>query len=199
MRAFLAAVIFALPLAAFGQTNVNISPDRASVTVPTAKGDQVISRIQDEANQITGDWARTSRPCPNFCVQPMIPAPGVTPVGELEVLGFLQDPDVIVVDSRVASDRATGMIPGAITIPYNEAADRLDELGCELDFDGFVCETPKKVALYCNGNFCGQSPTAIRRMIDAGFPADHLFYYRGGMAAWRMLGLTVTGADAQND
>ncbi|UWP89716.1 rhodanese-like domain-containing protein [Aliiroseovarius crassostreae] len=172
---------------------VNIRPDIASVTVPTTSGDVVIERVQDTANELSGEWARTSRACPNFCVQPMYPAPGVTPVGELEMLEFLQDPEVIVVDSRVADHHATGTIPGAISIPYNEAADRLDELGCEVDFDGFDCEGAKPVALFCNGNWCGQSPTAIRRMIEAGYPAERIHYYRGGMHAWRMLGLTVTG------
>jgi rhodanese-related sulfurtransferase len=28
-------------------------------------------------------------------------------------------------------------------------------------------------------------------MIEAGFPAEKIYYYRGGMQAWRMLGLTV--------
>ena len=182
-------------LPALAETTVGITPEMSEVTVPTDAGDVVISRNPDEANVIEGDWARTSRPCPNFCIQPMVAAEGVTTVGELEMLAFLQDPEVIVVDSRVAADRDTGMIPGAISIPYNEAADRLDALGCELDFDGFICEAPKKVALYCNGNFCGQSPTAIRRMIAAGFPAENIYYYRGGMSAWRMLGLTVTGGN----
>ena len=74
--------------------------------------------------------------------------------------------------------------------------ERLDELGCEADFDGWYCgaEVPR-VALFCNGPWCGQSPTAIRRMIDAGYPADKIAYYRGGMQVWRLLGLTVTGED----
>lgn len=184
-----AVALFAVPVFA----DVNITPDTPSVTVPTEEGEVVISRIDDPAHELSGEWARTSRNCPNFCVQPMVPAPGVTPIGELELLAMLQDADVIVVDSRVAADHAGGTIPGAISIPYNEATDRLDELGCELDFDGFDCETAKPVALFCNGNWCGQSPTAARRMIEAGFPADKIHYYRGGMHAWRMLGLTVTG------
>ena len=96
-------------------------------------------------------------------------------------------------DSRVSKDHAGGTIPGAVSIPYNEAPDRLDELGCEIDFDGFDCEAARPVALFCNGNWCGQSPTAARRMIEAGFPAEKIHYYRGGMHAWRMLGLTISG------
>ncbi len=124
----------------------------------------------------------------------MVPAEGVTPVGELEMLGFLNDPDVVVVDGRVRSNFAAGAIPGAINIPYTEAADRLGELGCEPDFEGYICDGDdvKSVALYCNGPWCGQSPTAARRMIEAGYPAEKIYYYRAGMQGWTMLGLTVS-------
>ncbi|MCK0142922.1 rhodanese-like domain-containing protein [Aliiroseovarius sp. F20344] len=193
MKTFTAAASLFLATTPLFAEGVNIRPDVSSVTVETEGGPVEIMRNQDTANELSGEWARTSRPCPNFCVQPMVPAPGVTPIGELELLEMLQDPVAIVVDSRVSSDHETGTIPGAISIPYNEAPDRLDELGCEVDFDGFDCEAALPVALFCNGNWCGQSPTAARRMIEAGFPADKIHYYRGGMHAWRMLGMTVTG------
>ena len=170
---------------------VNITPDIASVTVRTDAGTAVIERIQDQANEVTGEWARTSRPCPNFCIQPMSPAPGVTTIGELEMIAALQDPAVIVTDSRVRADYMGGTIPGAIHLPYTEVADRLDVLGCAVDFDGFDCTEAAQVVLFCNGPWCGQSPTAIRRMIEAGFPAERISYYRGGMQVWRMLGLSV--------
>jgi len=191
---FAAAVVLATPVlasAAFAEA-VNIAPDVASITVPTDIGPVEISRIQDNDNVVTGEWARTSRPCPSFCIQPMSPAEGVTTVGELEVLAALQDPETVVVDSRVASDYRGGTIPGAVHIPYTQMADRLDELGCEVDFDGFVCDEAHPVLLFCNGPWCGQSPTAIRRIIEAGYPADRISYYRGGMQVWRMLGLSVT-------
>ena len=152
-----------------------------------------IERIQDNAHEITGEWARTSRPCPPFCIQPMQPAEGVMTIGELELLDLLQDPESIVVDSRTPDWFAGGTIPGAINIPYTEAVDRLSELGCEIDFDGWDCAGALRVALFCNGLWCGQSPSAIRRMIEAGYPADRINYYRGGMQSWRVLGLSVTG------
>ncbi len=170
---------------------VNIRPDVTSVTVQTETGPVEIRRIQDNENQITGAWARTSRPCPNFCIQPFRPAEGVTTVGELEVMETLEDPDAVLVDSRVRKWYKDGTIPGAHHIPYTEIADRLDELGCEPDFDGWVCDNAKPVTLFCNGPWCGQSPTAIRAMINAGYPAERISYYRGGMQVWRMLGLTV--------
>jgi rhodanese-related sulfurtransferase len=173
---------------------VGITKDMMSVEVQTPDGPVEISREQDNEAVIEGEFAKIARPCPNFCIQPIIPAEGVTPIGELEILEFLNDPAVVVVDGRVPRDFAGGAIPGAVNIPYTEAADRLGELGCEPDFDGWICdgEDVKSVALYCNGPWCGQSPTAARRMIEAGYPADRIYYYRGGMQNWRMLGLTVS-------
>lgn len=192
MRMFFGLIIASLfGTVAVAQEAVNIQRDVMAVSVQTTNGQVEISRIQDNANLIDEDWARTSRPCPAFCIQPMSPAEGVTTIGELEILGMLQDADAIVVDSRTSKWFYGGTIPGAVSIPFTEAADRLNELGCEIDFDGWDCEGAKPVALFCNGMWCGQSPTAIRRMIEAGYPAEKIFYYRGGMQVWRMLGLTV--------
>lgn len=191
--ALIATLCLATPALAEGP--VNIAPDMASVTVETRSGSVEISRIQDPAHEVTGEWALTSRPCPDFCIQPMTPAEGVTTIGELELLEFLADPEVTVVDSRTPDWYAGGTIPGAVNMPYTEMTDRLAELGCELDFEGWECSEAQPVALFCNGIWCGQSPTAIRRMIEEGYPADRIFYYRGGMQSWRVLGLTVTGAE----
>ncbi|MBF9034985.1 rhodanese-like domain-containing protein [Rhodobacterales bacterium HKCCE2091] len=189
MRSFL---IWCLSAGAALAEPVGITPGVMSVTVETGSGPVEIMRNQDNAATIEGEFALTSRPCPNFCIQPMSPAPGVTTIGELELLEFLQDPDAVVIDGRVRPEFEAGTIPGAVSVPYIEAADRLGELGCVVDFDGFVCEGDlPRVALFCNGPWCGQSPAAARRMIEAGYPADLIHYYRGGMQMWRMLGLTV--------
>ena len=190
------ALILAFTLAAgaaSAQTEVGITKDMPIVTVPTVNGPVEISRIQDPRNEVTGEWARTSRPCPDFCIQPMTPAEGVTTIGELELIEMLQDPDAVVVDSRTADWFTGGTIPGAINIPYTFVLDELGQLGCAPDFDGWDCEGAKRVALFCNGIWCGQSPTAFRNMLEAGFPADKIHYYRGGMQVWRVLGLTVAG------
>ncbi|MGC9420123.1 MAG: rhodanese-like domain-containing protein [Rhodovulum sp.] len=188
----LAALALAWPALAEDTPPVGIRPDVTSVTVPTRTGSAEISRIQDPAHELTGEWARTSRPCPDFCIQPMRPAPGVATIGELELLDMLADPEVTVVDSRTVPWFEKGSIPGAVNMPYTEMTDRLGELGCEIDFDGWDCTEALPVALFCNGPWCGQSPTAIRRMIEAGYPAERISYYRGGMQVWRMLGLSVT-------
>jgi len=190
---FLALAFTLLAAPAFAADPVNIRPDLPSVTVDTPNGPAVIAREQDPAAKLEGDWALTSRACPPFCVQPMEPAPGVRTIGELELLDMLADPDALVFDSRTPDWFAGGSIPGALSMPYTEMPDRLDEIGCELDFEGFICgDDVPEIALFCNGPWCGQSPTAIRRIIEAGFPAEKISYYRGGMQVWRMMGFTVT-------
>ncbi|MDX5412711.1 MAG: rhodanese-like domain-containing protein, partial [Rhodobacterales bacterium] len=134
---------------------VNIRPDMARVTVQTEDGPVEIGRIQDNDHEVTGEWARTSRACPPFCIQPMSPAEGVTTIGELELLDMLVDPEVTVIDSRTPDWFVGGSIPGAVNMPYDRMVDRLSELGCEPDFDGWDCENARRIALFCNGLWCG--------------------------------------------
>lgn len=56
-----------------------------------------------------------------------------------------------------------------------------------LDFSG-----AKEIVLWCNGIWCGQSPAAIKGLLALGYPAEKIYYYRGGMQAWQSLGLTIT-------
>lgn len=49
----------------------------------------------------------------------------------------------------------------------------------------------KSVYLWCNGPWCDQSPRAIRALLKHGYPPEKLFYYRGGMQLWQILGLTT--------
>jgi rhodanese-related sulfurtransferase len=185
-----AVLLSAAPLAA-GEIEVGITPEMPEVEVQTPDGTAVIRRDQDAEATLEGDFARTSRPCPPFCIQPMSPAEGVTTIGELELIEMLRDPEAVVIDSRTRDWFLKGTIPGAAHMPYTRITERLGDLGCEADFDGWTCEEAKPVALFCNGPWCGQSPTAIRAMIDAGYPAERISYYRGGMQVWRLLGLSV--------
>lgn len=49
----------------------------------------------------------------------------------------------------------------------------------------------KEILVWCNGPWCGQSPHAIRALVTLGYPAAKIHYYRGGMQAWQVLGLTT--------
>ena len=45
------------------------------------------------------------------------------------------------------------------------------------------------------GSILPSGRVAVRNMITAGYPADHICYCRGGMQVWRLLGLTVIGGE----
>ncbi len=81
-----------------------------------------IQRIQDTAHVITGGFARTSRKCPPFCIQPMQVAPGVTTVGELEVFNFMElmvnTGEGLLIDARLPDWYRKGTIPGSVNIPF---------------------------------------------------------------------------------
>ena len=128
-------------------------------------------------------------------IQPIVPVPGVHPVGEIEVLNAMNDRDALLVDMREPTDRVNGTIEGSVSIVYTEVAGRLNELGCAKVDGKWDCSKAKKVFAFCNGPVCPQSPTAIVAMTRVGFPADKIYYYRGGMLDWAALGFPVVKGD----
>ncbi|MFO7593942.1 MAG: rhodanese-like domain-containing protein [Pseudomonadota bacterium] len=50
---------------------------------------------------------------------------------------------------------------------------------------------------WCNGPWCGQSPHAIKGLLELGFPPEKLYYYRGGMQMWELMGLTTVVPEAE--
>ena len=173
-------------------------------TVIAHRGSQVtVERIQDTENRLTDDFTKTSRPCPPFCIHPMETAPGVRTIGELELIEFMQT-DVnagrgLFIDARISNWYESETIPGAVNIPFVLFTEQpgkrdriLDLLGAKRDSsEKFDFSGARKLALFCNGPWCDQSPRAIKSLIDVGYPPDKLLYYRGGMQAWKSFGLTT--------
>ena len=148
------------------------------ITIKTAKGSVTITRKMTACGKNGG------------VMQPLVPVKGVHPVAEIEIIAALGDAGSVVVDMRDTNDRVKGTIPGSIGIPYTEVASRMNELGCTKAGAKWNCAKAKKVYAFCNGPACPQSPMAIRAMTRDGFPADKIYYYRGGMLDWDALGLT---------
>jgi len=191
MKKFLILALAITLMPALASAEVKITADMATATVSTMDGDVVIKRNADPNNTINPAYAKTSRKCPPFCLQPFTVAPGVTTVGELEVIDFLKNKTGIVVDARTVEWHVRGTIPGSVNIPFTQVASRLADFGCTKSGEKWDCANAKKALLWCNGMWCGQSPTAIKAMLREGYPADKLFYYRGGMNGWESVGLTV--------
>lgn len=149
-----------------------------------AKGEEtVITRVMTPCAKNKG-W-----------IQAMVPVAGVHPVGEIEILNAMNDRDALLVDMREPEDRANGTIAGSMHIVYTEVAGRMNELGCTKAAGKWDCSKAKKVYAFCNGPACPQSPSAIVAMTRDGFPADRIYYYRGGMLDWAALGFPVVKGD----
>ncbi len=167
-----------------------------------------ISRNQDNKNTINPAFAKTSRPCPPFCIQPAILAPGVETIAELEVIDYVEkmsngDDSILVIDSRTPDWVKKGTIPGAKNIPWTKlnpakGADPVsilelleDEFGVTESEGLLNFSKAKTLVLFCNGMWCGQSPNNIKNLLKLGYPANKIKWYRGGMQDWEVLGLTT--------
>lgn len=186
---------------------VRIAPDMPAANL-TVNGQPItIERIQDSGNALTGEFTKTSRPCPPFCIHPMEAAPGVATVGELELISFLEGPassgNGLLIDTRLPEWYTKGTIPGSVNVPFatlkaeNPYRDQiLTALGGVQNGDSWDFSNAKELLLFCNGPWCDQTPRAIKELIAAGYPADKLKYYRGGMQVWMSLGLSVARPNA---
>ena len=203
----IATLLLAAATTAAAETMVKITPDLDGIDVQHQGKAVRIERSQDQTNAITPAFQRTSRKCPPFCIQPMAMPDGVETIGELEMLAYLRrvaggDDSILIIDSRGPSWLEKGTIPGSVNIHYKrlsrratEEADIADimqkQFGAERGEALWSFRDAKTLVLFCNGAWCGQSPTNIRGLLRLGYPASKLKWYRGGMQAWETLGLTT--------
>lgn len=187
---------------------VKISPTIGSVVVKHDGKSIIVMRRQDPNSRVNPIYAKTSRDCPPFCIQPIALAPGVETIGELEMLDYLRrktngDDSVIVIDSRTPDWLESGTIPGSINLPWTtlspaagadpfEIAEILEDRFGAIPQEGlWNYANAKTLVLFCNGMWCGQSPANIKTLLNFGYPPYKIKWYRGGMQAWENLGLTI--------
>jgi len=185
------------------ELKVKITPTLSAVDVVHAGQKIRIQRIQDTGNKIIDDFAKTSRPCPEFCIHAMVVAPGVETLGELELLDFMtrQVPSGkgLVIDARLTEFHKIETIPTSINIPFTVIKADNPHIGQILIALGAVMgpdnrwnyQKAKSLVLWCNGPWCDQSSRAIEALLSLGYPAAKLKYYRGGMQMWKLMGLTT--------
>ncbi len=84
----------------------------------------------------------------------------------------------VVIDVRTAEEYASGHIPGAVNVPFDQVAQRIAEI-----------DAPHGVALYCMvGPRARKGESAL---LAAGY--KKVLHLEGGLAAWLAAGLPVEG------
>ncbi len=142
----------------------------------------------------------------------------------------LRDGAGLLIDARTDVWWKKGTIPGARHYPYTLMTQKPDSEGMKSLLEEFGAKPrgkmtwvdkqlekwgltdhryktdkwdfsdAKTLVVFCNGPSCGQSPRAIRGLVAAGYPADKIKYYRGGMRMWQFWGLnTIKPADKPSD
>ena len=193
---FLSALIFSTVIASANV--VEITEGVPFVEVEANGKTYKIERRQDIDAYLTNTFALTSRPSPPFFIEPFSVDDEVETYGELEVLDFISNKKGLFIDARLENWYAKSAIPTSVNIPFKlfltdtpERDKILKDLGGEKKDGDWNFENAKTMLLYCNGAWCGQSPTAINALIALGYPKSKMKYYRGGMQAWQLLGLTT--------
>ncbi len=190
---------------------VNITRDLESITVKHGSKSVKIMRNQNQKNTVNPAFAKTSRKCPPFCIQPGSLGQGVETIAELEVIDYLKrmnagDDSILVVDSRTPDWAAKGTIPGAVNLPWTKLnpAKGADPISIGEIMEGsfnaqnleglWDYSNAKTLVMFCNGMWCGQSPNNIKNLLKFGYPAHKIKWYRGGMQDWEILGLSTAKA-----
>jgi len=180
---------------------VMIKHDLYSIEVKHKNKIVSIKRNQNRDNIISKYYQKTHR----GKIQPMHPFKphAVETIGTLEIINYLKkinsgDENLMIIDSRTKAWVKRGTIPGTINIAFTEFKNEEraleimeDELNVLNTGSALNFKNAKTIIMYCNGIWCGQSPTAIRKLLEFGYPAARIKYYRGGMQNWESLGLTV--------
>lgn len=207
------ATMSAMSFSAIADKPVGITPDIMSVSLSVGGQSLEVKRNQDNDATVNPAFAKTSRPCPPFCIQPSRLATGIETIGEIELLEYAKtmtggDEDIILIDSRTPDWFGRGSIPSAASLPWTainpakgatslEIAEILETVFGVTESEGlYDFSNCKTAVLFCNGMWCGQSPNNIKSLLRMGYPAHKIKWYRGGMQNWENLGLTTIRPNA---
>lgn len=165
----------------------------------------------------TGDYA--SDKVPEACKSTFIHTIGshiypisldeeITTYGELEVLAFIKqmqrDDSLMLIDVCKEEFYTYRTIPGAVNMPFHHFKEResfefefeehMRQLGVSVNEkdESLDFTHAKTITLFCNGPWCSLSVTTIRALLEVGYPADKIKWYRGGLQEWLAAGMTST-------
>ncbi|AYY14590.1 ArsR family transcriptional regulator [Actinobacteria bacterium YIM 96077] len=106
--------------------------------------------------------------------------PDTEQVSREDLLRRARDGDVMVLDVRPHEEYVAGHIPGAISVPVDQLADKLAELPVD-----------QEIVAYCRGAYCVMAHEAVRLLTAHGRDARRL---ADGMLEWRLAELPVATA-----
>jgi rhodanese-related sulfurtransferase/DNA-binding transcriptional ArsR family regulator len=107
------------------------------------------------------------------------------PIPPEELRRRLNAGDVTLIDVRPEDEFAAAHIPGALSMPVAELADRLREL-----------PKRKEIVAYCRGPYCVMAVTAVELLRQRGYRARRLIE---SIPAWRARGYAVDSDPARRE
>ncbi len=84
------------------------------------------------------------------------------------------NPELVIIDSRIRGDRIQGFIEGAISLPDTDTTcDSLSKI---------IRKKETASLFYCNGIKCIRSSKAIKIALNCGY--SNIYWFRGGFGEW---------------
>jgi len=199
-KIILGLLLFSLYSSAGKYDKVRISPDTSYIYV-YHKGKAVkIHRIQNIKHKLIGEYTELYKP--NKYIQPAKISRKIKTIGEIELLKFMEDKSNskqgIVIDLREKAQYLQESIPSSSNIPFEirNKPEKLEKVlsifGAKRDANGKLDTSEAlDIAFYCDGLWSNKSAIIIKEFIKLGYPANKIYYYRGGFQMWKILGLTT--------
>jgi rhodanese-related sulfurtransferase len=161
------------------------------------------STVLDVA-QITSHF-RPGSDCAGPCLAPDTAADGVQTIGERGVINFVANQVAsgagLLIDSRTAADRSSGFITASVNIPTallqpenTFLTDILQAMGAQFLDGSLTFSDALPVVIFDDGPSTTDAHALITTLINLGYPAKKISYYRGGMLVWTALGLNTQDA-----
>ena len=107
---------------------------------------------------------------------------GATTVDAQQLIGLLdKHPNLVIVDSRKATDFDAGHIEGAVLLTNTDMTE--DNLA------KVVAGKDVPVVFYCNGVKCGRAAEAVEKAVGFGYKT--VYYYAKGVEEWGQIGMPL--------
>jgi rhodanese-related sulfurtransferase len=121
--------------------------------------------------------AERHRPAVRDDLASVRPMDGVEIMGRAELMDAVREGRVVVLDVRPADEYAAGHLEGAVSIPWDGLAERLNEIPADIE-----------VVAYCRGRYCVLSNRAVHLLLQHGFDAR---LSEEGIAEWLVDGMPL--------